>query len=391
MDMKTIRAYLRYLITVLLLLNLVHLAYGYEYENAGDRMKAESQRKVKGLQSRIGNTYWILPNDSISFYEEPKIGAKSFYVTKTEGITITDWISTSKHSPEDLSYYKVIFESGEVAFLEASTFSATHSRVYGYGRFILTEDPNEAKIMRDKKKMDIQKMIAASIGDKLPPGYKGNNIKNIYERLQQKIPTKGQFEKTEEYEKRVQGVKINEVYAFSVEDELKIEYSPDNENLEVDIRLLHIQNDDDFTNYLKNKFISVKESSVKATSYVASNAFGAKTVVRKFSGIIYGVYAVNSLREDPYWVVPVFLNLDVGLKVAEAKKHMNSLKVLLIGVPRLYGDPLKFAFKGKYLAKPTFDDPVEFSYGVRGLNVEIVEIWLYNFKTGNIVKKWEFY
>ena len=107
--MGKIQAYLRYLILVLLLLNLVHLAYGYE--SADESRKAEIQQRVEELKSKIGSAYWILPNNRIRFYEKPTILAKYFYVTEAEGITITDWKSTNEIRPEIDSFYKVIFES----------------------------------------------------------------------------------------------------------------------------------------------------------------------------------------------------------------------------------------------------------------------------------------
>jgi hypothetical protein len=49
------------------------------------------------------------------------------------------------------------------------------------------------------------------------------------------------------------------------------------------------------------------------------------------------------------------------------------------------------AFNGAYYDGPTFSDPIEIDYVAKIINVELLELWIYDYKTGKILEKIEYY
>lgn len=73
------------------------------------------------------------------------------------------------------------------------------------------------------------------------------------------------------------------------------------------------------------------------------------------------------------------------MSVSDAKKYKESLSVLLICKPYIEDDALTFT--SSCHNKPTFDSPIEINDSVLSINVELIEVWIYDFKTGKILYK----
>lgn len=463
---------------------LMKTTFGYEYED--ERRAKEKQQQIVQLKERIGESYKVLRNNSLYFYDSPNILSKHFYVTETEIFVIKDWISTNHYLPEVNSYYKVQFDSGKVAYVKAETFTYLSSLYKNYLVKIFSsttdsasskdnhnEDTNEFKEIKDRigkrywidgncgisfynspnlssgeafkikdiksfviedtvklksefpayaykikfdsgqnayvgvkqlfvlygdylseedlekkeqekkrqseeRKAKLRDAIKASIGAKLSSNYKGNNIEQAYRHLVAKLPVKGEFETTGEYKKKLSSIAFNEIYAFKIDDDYsqEISYDPDQQQLKLDLQTRTILD----PYYDKTEIISIKKVGEKVHSYIGTNAFGAKRVIKKFTGVFYGVLA----NKEVHSVV-------INMPREEAKRHKNTLKVLLIC--RVISDDIfvPVAFKGTYYYEPTFSSPTEISYDARVINVELLELWVYNYKTGKILEKIEYY
>jgi hypothetical protein len=191
--------------------------------------------------------------------------------------------------------------------------------------------------------------------------------------LLNKYPEKGKFETTSEYENKVSLINLNEIYAFQIDYKYttNIKYDPDDEILTLDLETKSIDNEDS---------IIIKAVGNKVSNYVGTNAFGAKTVIKKYTGVLYGLIPNKEI-----------LSNNIKIKPAEAKKHLNTLKVLLICKAYTLYKLKPPAFTGAYYDSPTFTNPVEFDFVAKIINVEIIELWIYDAKTGKILGKTEYY
>jgi hypothetical protein len=219
--------------------------------------------------------------------------------------------------------------------------------------------------------------------------FKGNNIEQVFRQLLTKYPVKGEFEKTSEYEKKVSSITYNDIYAFKIDydNTLDFEYDPDNELLIIDLKTTQITNPNSSSGspkepgqLFREDIIAIKTVGDKVSSYIGTNAFGAKKVIKKNTGVIYGLIP----KEKIDWI-------SINMKPAEAKKYKKTLKVLLICKTYTPDKLYPPAFTGAYYFSPTFSEPIEMNYVAKIINVEILELRIYDYNTGKILGKREFY
>jgi hypothetical protein len=359
-----------FLISTLLLSLLSGNIFGYD-----DKNNQSYSNELNEAKQRIGNRYWIRKNSNIRFYNSPELSSsESFVITDIKSFIIED---TVKLESFPAYAYKVKFDSGEIAYAGVKT-------LFSHKDYITTKDflkEQEEEIKRvqeeqrsaEERKAYLRDAIKSSIGTKLSPNYKGNNIEQVFRQLLTKYPEKGKFETTSEYENKVSSINLNEIYAFQIDypNTTNFKYDPDDEILTLNLKTRSIDDADS---------IIIKAVGNKVSSYVGTNAFGAKTVIKKYTGVLYGLIPQKEI-----------LSNNINIKPAEAKKHLNTLKVLLICKafsPYILKPP---AFTGAYYDGPTFSDPIEIDYVAKIINVEILELWIYDYKTGKILEKIEYY
>lgn len=241
------------------------------------------------------------------------------------------------------------------------------------------EKENQEKTEREEKERlekaeKLDALIKQKIGQKLPPNYKGHDFQKIYAKYFETLLGKGEFEKSDVYEKKLRSINLDEIYAFAITDKenLEISYDPDSEVISVTIEPLsayRLLPKTDGGNSIW-PFIVLKTTKKKVSSYVGSNAFGAKKVIKKYEANKYGVQIEKNNA------------LSFRMPIHEAKKYKDNMTVLLVCKPQIKNDVL--AFLGGYYSEPTFSEPVEISYAISGLNMELLSIWVYDFKTGKV-------
>lgn len=234
---------------------------------------------------------------------------------------------------------------------------------------------------KSKKKAKLQKLLESKIGVKLPPAYKGHDFKKIFSRLS--AVSKNEFEKTVDYEKRLKAINLEDVYALRIFDKdlglnVAVVYDPDSERFNVKINTSVIFAGQH--NFPISSFVALKTTH-KFSSYIGTNAFGATKEILKDEGAKEGVRIVNNDLSS---------RISFSMSTKDAKKYKNNVDILLICKPYIDENNV-LSFTGIQSKEPTFDSPIETSYFISGINVELLEIWVYDFKTGKILHKESYY
>lgn len=225
-----------------------------------------------------------------------------------------------------------------------------------------------------------------STTEKLPKGYRGDNFIQVYNSLSGSVPKKGEFEKTSDYQDRIR-ILEGKVCAFlQVLDKQKKEsifkYDPDTENLVV---MPH-------TSFLslyqvKNSYVEfvISGSSANTGNRVGQNAFGARVVVKEYKESFCTVKASNSATllsaTNPKGKDP---NFSIKMSPSDAKRHKGSLDILILGVTP--SDSLSTYTDSHYI-EPKFHSPTEILTMHKGINLKILQIWVFNSLTGEVIEK----
>ncbi len=288
---------------------------------------------------------------------------------------------------------------------------------------------------KQNQKYDIEEINRSLV--RLSPNYLGNDPKSVYSAIKKRTVTekKGEFETTKAFEKRLQAesqtpvlgkVGLNGTFAFQSED-AEISYSADNSEFTIVIKPWKISEPSDYTlAKLKDpsfkstafnpnaKVIPLNRERVGSKSYIASNNFGASTVVDESNYEVYELAIANylefpfretiteeaqqrikvweqmlsksgSYKHEPYiteydkeWTVTD----TVAANPEEAKNIKNNIRLLFIGkldVPYIAESVIH--------RKPTMSSPTEFTSIIRYLYVKLEEIWIYNVSSGHIYSK----
>jgi hypothetical protein len=225
--------------------------------------------------------------------------------------------------------------------------------------------------------------------ESLPANYMGYDIKQLYEELKQKFPPKDEFETKDTYIKRLQSEEYNNLYAFKIEDRYGFysTYNADNENLNLKFQFSSTSSfDRNSTSIISYITLTTKTIEGNKTTYMASNAYGKEVEVAKHTGDKYGISLISKNIFPLRFMNDYQINLKMTPdKAKELKDNTGVLLICKLGLPK--NNPA-YIFESTFYAKPTISLPIELSYQQHFLFVTMVkEIWVYNFVTGEIVKK----
>jgi hypothetical protein len=217
---------------------------------------------------------------------------------------------------------------------------------------------------------------------------------------------------THEYEKKIESVAKDELYAFRLDANIpdpnvRIHpYDADTQKMKIDIE----------TRWLSNyKFkdhragIIFRKIDKGSDSYVGSNAFGATRLVRSHFATHYGIALINqeyfgSSSDDEFAKLygtesPLKSirkeSIEIVVPLDKAKRIKNNIGILLLCKPTLYKSKIgkenkkdnALFFKDSYYGGATIDDPVVLSYERNFINMEVIAVWIYDFRTGEIMLK----
>ncbi len=248
--------------------------------------------------------------------------------------------------------------------------------------------------------------------DKLTPQYLGHDAEQLYLKIKEKQANeeKGEFETTEQYKKRLQmedslpifgTLMFDSIFAVKIFgiDSL---YNADKKELKIAIKLSKVKNE---AEYDESRRAVIAKSDHRELTYKGTNAFGATVDVKEDVFTNYNIAFVNyeefplEVYTDPNmfpsdpksanrfrdikWLATkesVVIKLRIEPERARAAKE--NLEVLM--VCSLEGP---FITKGGTHRKPKFSDPSAFSSLDYYINARLLELWYYDFKTGEVFKK----
>lgn len=270
---------------------------------------------------------------------------------------------------------------------------------------IILNSVSAAQSNKAQKKAKSTKQIEAPLiisfninSNQLPANYKGSDIVRLYKSYLNKISlTKDEYETSAQYEKRISDVVTDEIYAFKLDLRsmlLTEAYNADEQKMDITF----IAESVDKSN-MRAAFI-IKEIDKGSDSYIGTNAFGAIQKVTQYRGLQYGIALVDkigrgreSFLSDHAFKKTTF---EFNILPEKAKMLKNNIGVLLVCVPSLYKSSINrdLRFKGNdlifttsYYSEATFDNPTSLSYDRKFVNAEVLAVWVYNIKTGEIVFK----
>jgi hypothetical protein len=237
------------------------------------------------------------------------------------------------------------------------------------------------KKLRDEAKKYTSAQIDTNL-EKLPPKYFGNDPKAIFTALEERKgkAEKSEFETTEQFQKRLEKensmpiigkIKSDDLLSLQVNDAV-FKYSADTSEMNIYLNLDYGE-----------RAITLSYIDINIRSYLASNSFGASTIVKNSDHEKYAAVPIN-YTEFPYrdTIGQHYIGVKIALNPNEAKKAKNDMRVLLIAK---LTDPL--ISENQRYHGATFSSPYNGVFSDRYIHINLSEIWIYNQKTGQIYSK----
>ena len=222
--------------------------------------------------------------------------------------------------------------------------------------------------------------------EKLPANFKGTDIVKLCQLLEKIKPEeKSEFETTEEYNKRAKLAIPEDIYAFVAEGEdeeetIKIMYSADESLLRIMVAASICFSD------MPRSHLILKTIEKAPVSYRAQNAFGATTKVRQYGRLEYGI-ALHTMWND----YDTQFNVNIKMSPEEAKRKKKDIRALVLCKLKpwhndfWHSDDL-LSYSSNY-SQATFSHPTARFTDRTFVNAEILALWVYNFRTGEIIVK----
>jgi hypothetical protein len=228
----------------------------------------------------------------------------------------------------------------------------------------------------------------------LPYNYYGCNLRDIFNKLQRRekyAASKGEFETTVEFEKRVSkeknkpivgSIQLTSVVSFRMKIDEKI-YDADDETLQIKVGI----NKPTSSKFKFNKFAQWDYTSNNG-SFNGTNAYGAKIQVDTYETFSYNLLIDNNLewerskyyKDDNSEWGKIIINLHASPH--EAKQIVPRINVVFICTLT----PPYNSLDEDYI-KATFNSPTEVTSHDYYVHANVSQIWVFNEKTGEVISK----
>ena len=226
-------------------------------------------------------------------------------------------------------------------------------------------------------------------GMKLSPNFKGHNIADIQAALSRSLTTrkKGEFESTEEYERRLEkidnkpfygGLMMNSRLAFVVSKEaLRTKYDADNQILDVFIKLERAVEGKTWNFEIFG--VTIQAYGDSRTTYEGQNAYGATATVVKRQRSYRNLVFVNNSEIGIERSSSTTLVCDIKADAATARRLKDRLSVVFVS--RL---AKPYITTGMIELTPTLSSPLAGQFFHNNLVVNLLEIWILDSVTGTV-------
>lgn len=212
----------------------------------------------------------------------------------------------------------------------------------------------------------------------LPAGFKPDDFVAVFKSLI--VAPKGEFETTEQYEARKKTA--GGVYAFGGLSPT-IEYDADKSLLHVSFSRNKAM---DGYSLAKGAMLVLDSSTRVMREYTATNAFGASVKAKEVKEDTWGVLVDESTSPAEFYVS---LPPD---RARELKPNLALLTVVRFGpesMPNLLKGLTNTTATGYQHTEATFSWPTEINLDYHGVRAQVVGVWLYDKKSGEIVGRYD--
>lgn len=214
---------------------------------------------------------------------------------------------------------------------------------------------------------------------KSPANFSGTSIQAAFRKFY--VRPKGEFEATSQYEARIKQLPWG-IYAFVVPTRFTdIAYDADGEMLSVVPMAVSPAIGFDRSS---DAGIELARENERTRKYAASNALGASIVVEEYA------YSSFSLITDVD-SLPVLTYAIPRSRAAALKDQVRVLAVVGLDENSFIGpshEVLKDSTGFRH-TKPTFDDPTEVTISDHSLRAQVLELWLFNRSTGEVLGRFD--
>lgn len=275
------------------------------------------------------------------------------------------------------------------------------------------ETPATPAIARSKPSAAYLNVSFDPVIQKIPVPYLGHNIEQVYEGFdkRKKAEHKDEFETTEQYQRRLTeqagkplfgSVGQDSILAFVVSP--RAEYDADKQTLIISLPTSEVRQSAQIDRSRLAVTIKIELTKQKSTG---QNAYGAKVEIEEMYAKSYELAIHNksnfetekvldenirrmSERSDMPKMAASFIEamkltsfvqrLKIGPEEAQATKY--KLSALILAKPIA-----PYISYGAILREATFKDPTEFSSQMYYVDVDLIEIWIYDKLSGEIISK----
>lgn len=222
----------------------------------------------------------------------------------------------------------------------------------------------------------------------LPPFYAGHDIAALYWNLTDQTHPKGEYETTEQFTARIRAAVPKDLFAFKIERDIYSSIF----TYDADVRLLRIAvPTSDLDSPVDTKTIVVKEKRESTREYPAANAYGAQVQVTEYRiedfRVAVGEKYVRESRARSIGFMKNTLALNIPMAPELAQKRKAALELLLIGKAKLLSGSPQIAYSNFSSRDATISNPVALVHYRHCINVDLLEVWVYDHTTGEVLKK----
>jgi hypothetical protein len=221
----------------------------------------------------------------------------------------------------------------------------------------------------------------------LGPGFLGHDIKTVVASIERSSPgAKSEFETTAQYETRKASFKaqLQQEYVFVNDPSVDGHPTDDFDDIgmftyDADAKLMR-RKITMFGSSMAN--ILLRSSTTAAGQYVGMNAFGVRKIINRYNKVVYSLAVKRSggpvaIDSSDNW----FIAVEIPMETPEAIALKSRLRIAFVCT--VSGQEIEH---DDQITNPTVTEPTEIHWHVRSLPVEINTVWVFDMRTGHILK-----
>ena len=217
--------------------------------------------------------------------------------------------------------------------------------------------------------------------EKLPPNYKGHSPVAMYELLKQLHPVKGEYETSEKFNQRLDGLQrviTSHIYAFRIEDatspvreyidNIATAYDADSQKLKVKVGVYPTSED--------GQIVNLKNFS-RRSSTIGRNAFGVRKRISTLAGIGYNLLFWSKKKPE----------IAIEMPPEKAQRIRPSIAILIVCQLTIPSDQNWPILSTMIEKEATMTEPEATAFEARVITTYVYSVWVVNKATGEVLAK----